>query len=102
MSTTSISLVCSDPKETALNAEALSRLLSKIDPEVLAEEIDIVGELLAAIAEAAGTVASSIKYKEPKPARPPKRTAQSANGAADTYDQAAGWNLVKPIQAIPA
>lgn len=102
MSDTSISIICTDPKETALNAEALSRLLSKIEPEVLAEESEIVGELLAAIAEAAGTVASSIPYPKPKPTRPAKRRTRSATRPApsafeltDTRTPTAGWNLVQ-------
>ena len=86
MSTTSISIICPDPKETALNIEALSRLIARLDPDDLAEEADIVGELLTAIAEAAGTVAAGFTYQEPAP---------SAFDLTDTRTPTAGWNLVQ-------
>ena len=86
MSTTSISIICPDPKETALNIESISRLLARLDPEDLAEESDIVGELLTAIAEAAGTVAAGFTYQEPAP---------SAFDLTDTRTPTAGWNLVQ-------
>ena len=102
MSSTSISIICPDPKETCYNIESISRLLARLDHEDLAEEADIVSELMAAIAEAAGTVASSIPYPEPKPtrpatrrARPATRTAPTANDLTDAYTPAAGWNLVQ-------
>lgn len=100
MSTTSISIICPDPKETALNIEALSRLIARLDPDDLAEEADIVGELLTAIADAAGTVASSIPYPEPKPARPATRRARPATRTAPSaFDLTGarvppgGWNF---------
>ena len=86
MSTTSISIICPDPKETALNIESISRLLARLDHEDLAEESDIVGELLTAIAEAAGTVAAGFTYQEPAP---------SAFDLTDTRTPTAGWNLVQ-------
>ena len=98
MSSTSISLVCIDAKETCYNIEALSRLLARLDPEDLAEEADIVGELLAAIAKAARAVAASFRYPESES----DKTAPSANDLTDTRTPAAGWNLVTPAQASPA
>lgn len=102
MSTTSISIICQDPKETALNIESISRMLSRLDPDDLAEEADIAGELLTAIADAAGTVAASIPYPEPKPARPATRRARPATRAAPSaFDLTGarvppgGWNFPK-------
>ncbi|TXG87849.1 MAG: hypothetical protein E6R10_07235 [Rhodocyclaceae bacterium] len=86
MSHTSISIVCANAKETCYNIESISRLLACLDPDDLAEEADIVGELLTAIADAAGTVAAGFTYQEPAP---------SAFDLTDTRTPTAGWNLVQ-------
>lgn len=100
MSTTSISLVSTDPKETAYNIESISRLLACLDPEDLAEESEIVGELLAAISDAAGTVAASFKYPESE--NEGDQPAPSAFDLTDTRTPTAAWDMVKPTQASPA
>ncbi len=90
MNTTSISIICPDPKETCYNIESISRLLARLDPDDLAEEADIVGELLTAIAEAAGTVAEGFQHQ----------TAPSAFDLTDTRTATAGWDLMKPGNAV--
>jgi hypothetical protein len=96
MSHTSISIICPDPKETAINIASISRLIARLDPDDLAEEADIVGELLAAIAEAAGTVASSFKY----PGSESDQPAPSAFDLTDARSATAGWDLLKPGNAM--
>lgn len=103
MSSTSISIICAGPKETAINISGLSRLLASLEPEVLAAEGAIVAELMTAIDKAALSVAASIPYPEPKPARTATRRARpdtrTAFDLTDTRTPAAGWNLVTPDQA---
>ncbi len=82
----SIIIESDDPKGTVYTIEALARLLARLDPEAIAEESEIVGEIFAAIAEAAGTVAAGFTYQEPAP---------SAFDLTDTRTPTAGWNLVQ-------
>ena len=91
MSTTSISIVCTNAKETCYNIESISRLIARLGPDDLAEEADIMGELLTAIAEAAGTVAAGFTYQESAP---------SAFDLTDTRTPTAGWDLLKPGNAV--
>jgi len=56
----SIVIESDDPAETALSVAAVARLLSKIEPETLKEEIEIVSELMAAIADATDDIASHL------------------------------------------
>lgn len=87
----SIIIESDDPKGTVYTIEALARLLARLDPEAIAEESEIVGEIFAAIAEAAGTVASSFKY----PGSESDQPAPSAFDLTDTRTPTAGWNLVQ-------
>lgn len=84
----SIIIESDDPKGTVYTIEALARLLARLDPEALAEESEIVGEIFAAIAEAARTVAKTFKY-------PPLPEGKTAFDLTDARPAGSGWNLVQ-------